>query len=244
MQHYVYLLVNFLTVIVCFVFSFHPKIKFYLYFRAFAKASLLVAVFFILWDVWFTRTGVWWFNERYILGIYFFHLPLEEVLFFICIPFSCIFTYFCMDRFLRIRVSERIERLVVFFSMFFSLLICSLYPGRLYTLVTFCTTFFTLGMLYFVLRVNWIGKASLVYSILMIGFFIVNGVLTGTGLTEPIVNYNPEELLNVRLLTIPVEDAVYGYEMFLWNVFFFLYFSKSLKDRRRAQKSSTSEAHG
>jgi len=226
------------------VFSFHPKIKFYLYFRAFAKASLLVAVFFILWDVWFTRTGVWWFNERYILGIYFFHLPLEEVLFFICIPFSCIFTYFCMDRFLRIRVSERIERLVVFFSMFFSLLICSLYPGRLYTLVTFCTTFFTLGMLYFVLRVNWIGKASLVYSILMIGFFIVNGVLTGTGLTEPIVNYNPEELLNVRLLTIPVEDAVYGYEMFLWNVFFFLYFSKSLKDRRRAQKSSTSEAHG
>ncbi|WP_435524247.1 lycopene cyclase domain-containing protein [Chryseobacterium indoltheticum] len=35
------------------------------------------------------------------------------------------------------------------------------------------------------------------------------------------VNYNPDNFLGIRILTIPVEDAVYGYEMILWNIFLF-----------------------
>jgi lycopene cyclase domain-containing protein len=60
-----------------------------------------------------------------------------------------------------------------------------------------------------------------VYLLLLIPFFIVNGILTGTGLEEPVVWYNDEENLGIRLLTIPVEDVVYGFELFLLTVFFF-----------------------
>ena len=63
----------------------------------------------------------------------------------------------------------------------------------------------------------------------MLGFLPVNGILTGTGLDSPIVNYNPNEFLGIRILTIPIEDAVYGYTQFLLVLYFFKEFQKSKK---------------
>ena len=82
MQSYTYILIDFLTVIVCFIFSFDRRIKFNRHFGAFLKASTLVAIPFILWDVLFTHMGVWWFDTSYTLGLTIFGLPLEEWLFF------------------------------------------------------------------------------------------------------------------------------------------------------------------
>ena len=45
----------------------------------------------------------------------------------------------------------------------------------------------------------------------MLGFFPVNGILTGSGLPSPVVNYNTDEIFNIRLWTIPIEDTAYGF---------------------------------
>ncbi len=66
--HYTYLLINFFTVIICFVFSFDKRIRFDRYFGAFLKAVVVVSIPFVAWDVWFAQTGVWWFNDVYTLG--------------------------------------------------------------------------------------------------------------------------------------------------------------------------------
>lgn len=230
MWQYTYLAINFFTIIICFIFSFHPKIKFNRHFRAFIMASVLVASVFIAWDVWFTANGVWWFNDRYLIGIRLFGLPLEELLFFICIPFSCVFTYHCLDRFFKLDWNVSIEKIFVIVSAVVCFIIAYLFKDRIYTLVTFTTTGASLLILYFVLKARWIGKASFVYLILMPGFFAVNGILTGTGLESPIVNYNSGDFIGFRMLTIPVEDTVYGYEMILWNLFFFYKFKKNEQD--------------
>ena len=221
MWQYTYLLINFFTVIVCFLFSFHPKIKFNRHFKAFFMASALVAVFFIAWDAWFTKIGVWWFNDKYLLGFRIFGLPIEEILFFICIPFSCVFTYFCLDKFFNLNWKPTPERILVIVMMIFFLIIGIVYHDRIYTFVTMLTTVATLFVLHFILKVNWIGKATVIYLILSPGFLGVNGILTGTGLESPIVNYNLNNFIGIRMWTIPVEDAVYGFEMILWNLFFF-----------------------
>ncbi|MEY3102927.1 MAG: hypothetical protein RL558_1204 [Bacteroidota bacterium] len=44
---------------------------------------------------------------------------------------------------------------------------------------------------------------------------MVNGILTGAFLAEPIVWYNDAENLELRIGTIPVEDALYGMLMML-----------------------------
>jgi len=35
-----------------------------------------------------------------------------------------------------------------------------------------------------------------------------------------------DQILNIRILTIPVEDAVYGYAQFMLNIYFFKQFQK------------------
>ncbi|WP_144281655.1 lycopene cyclase domain-containing protein [Chryseobacterium echinoideorum] len=230
MWQYTYLAINFFTIVICFIFSFHPKIKFNRHFKAFMLASVLVASVFIAWDVWFTANGVWWFNDRYLIGARLFGLPLEELLFFICIPFSCIFTYHCLDKFFNLDWNVNIEIIFVIVSAIACFIIAYLFKDRIYTLVTFMTTGASLLILYFILKARWIGKASFVYFILMPGFFAVNGILTGTGLESPIVNYNPDDFIGLRMMTIPVEDTVYGYEMILWNLFFFYKFKKNEQD--------------
>jgi len=226
MLQYTYLAINFFTIIICFIFSFHPKIKFHRHFKAFLLSSIIVALFFIAWDVWFTANGVWWFNDKYLIGKRLFGLPIEELLFFICIPFSCVFTYFCLDKFFKLDWKPSVEKVFVIISIISCLILAILFRDKIYSFVTFLTTAITLIILYFVLKVKWIGKASFIYLILMPGFLAVNGILTGTGLDSPIVNYNPKDFIGFRILTIPIEDTVYGYEMILWNLFFFHKFKK------------------
>lgn len=226
MKPYTYLLIDFLTVVICFICSFDKRIQFNKHFPAFLKASVLVAIPFIAWDIWFTAHQVWWFNTAYTTGLIFFGLPIEEWLFFICIPFSCVFTYFCLDKFFDLTWANSFNNIIVLVSLITCTVIALLHDDKIYTLVTATATASTLIYLHFIKRIRWIGQASLVFSILMLGFFPVNGVLTGSGLESPIVNYNPKSLLNIRILTIPIEDAVYGYTQFLLNIYLFKLFQK------------------
>jgi lycopene cyclase domain-containing protein len=228
MKAFTYLLINFLTVIICFIFSFDKRIQFNKQFPAFLKASILVAIPFIAWDVWFTQHGVWWFNTNYTTGIIILGLPIEEWLFFICIPFACVFTFFCLDKFFNLSWADAFNNIIVFVSVIICVLMALLHHDKMYTFVTSMVTAVTLIYLHFFARVPWIGRASLVFLILMLGFFPVNGVLTGMGLESPVVNYNPDEFLNFRLITIPIEDAVYGYTQFLLNIYLFKIFQKQL----------------
>lgn len=61
---------------------------------------------------------------------------------------------------------------------------------------------------------------------MLIPFFIVNGVLTGTGITDQVVWYNDEQNLGIRMGTIPVEDSVYAFSLILMGLGLFEYFSK------------------
>lgn len=227
MMAYTYSLVLFFTALICFVVSFDRRLRFDRHFGAFIKAAVLVAIPFIAWDVWFTAKGVWWFNTDYTLGIVIAGLPLEEWLFFICIPFSCVFTYYCLDKFYKMEWLSGFNNLIVFVTVIVCSVVALLHYDKIYTLVTAIATILTLIYLHFIVRAKWISKASFVFSVLMLGFFPVNGVLTGFGLESPIVNYNPNSFLGIRMITIPIEDAVYGYTQFLLVLYFFKLFSKN-----------------
>lgn len=217
-----YLLVNFFTVFIPVIYSFHPKIKFYKTWKSFFIAAFIIALVFALWDAVFTHLGVWSFNPRYVTGIYILKLPVEEWLFFICIPFSCVFTYYCLDRFYNLAWNKGAEKL---FGLVLSVLLLTtsiFFYNRLYTSATFISTAIICLTLLFVLKIQWFGKAVTVYALLLIPFLIVNGILTGSGLSEPVVRYNSLENMGIRLFTIPVEDVFYGFELFLLNLFLYL----------------------
>jgi lycopene cyclase domain-containing protein len=232
-----YLLIDFFTVIIPLLFSFHPKIKFYKTWKAFFVASFLVALIFLIWDKVFMELGVWSFNTRYITGVFFWQLPVEEILFFICVPFSCVFTYFCLDKFYRLAWDLKTESVFCVILSTGLLIAGILFIGKLYTSVTFFSTAFVCLSLKFIFKINWFGKAISVYIILLIPFLIVNGILTGTGLEEPVVRYNNSENLNIRLFTIPIEDIFYGFELILLNLFIYLQLLRKKDSRGKIVKS-------
>lgn len=225
---YTYLLINFFTIVIPFAFSFHPKLKFYKTWNAFLPAVLITGIIFIAWDAWFTRLGVWGFNMRYVTGIEVAGLPVEEVLFFLCIPYACVFTYHCFSIFLPDKVNNYRHNLITILFITFLLIIGSLFNENIYTIITFFSLAALLAISAWFFKVNWLTKFYLIYAILLIPFLIVNGLLTGTGLEQPVVWYNEAEIIGWRLLTIPFEDIFYGMELILLNVLIYEYLKKKI----------------
>jgi len=222
---FTYLLIDLFSVMIPAIFSFHPKIRFCEKFKAFFAANAVSAICFIPWDVAFTAKGIWGFNEQYIVGLHFLNLPVEEVLFFFCIPFACLFTYHCFIVIFRKRPGGK--RVTGF-------LICILFIAgiffweKTYTAATFISTALLLFVCSYILNIDWAGQLYRVYAFLLIPFFVVNGILTGTGLTEPIVWYNNNETMSFRILTIPFEDVFFGFELIFMTTFFYELFQKLL----------------
>lgn len=214
---YFYLLINFFTILIPFIFSFHPKLNFYKNWKPFFIANLCVAMLFIAWDSWFTCMGVWGFNPQYVCGLYLGNLPVEEVLFFICIPYACIFTYHCINLFYNIKWFPAFEK--IFLTGFSLALIAAglCFPDRWYTSVTFISLGSLLLILKYGLKVNSLPKLFSIYGLLLIPFFVVNGLLTGSWNNQVVVWYNNQENLGIRMLTIPFEDIFYGFEMVVLN---------------------------
>lgn len=223
---FTYALILFFTVIICLIASFDRRIKFDQHFSAFLKAAIVVAIPFIAWDIYFTAKGVWWFNTDYTMGLNIAGLPLEEMLFFIFIPFSCVFTFYTIDKYYKWNALSGFNNILVFVSVIVLSVVALLNTDKIYTLVIAVVTIATLIYLHFIARSEWITKASVVFTILMLGFFPVNGILTGSFIENPIVNYNPNDFLGIRMFTIPIEDAVYGYSQFLLVLYFFKQFQK------------------
>lgn len=62
--------------------------------RRLLLALLPVVVVFSVWDVVGIVRGHWWYNQRFVSGIHLpFAMPLEELVFFVCIPICGLLTY-------------------------------------------------------------------------------------------------------------------------------------------------------
>ncbi len=230
MQHFLYLTVDFFSLLFPFLFSFYPKAPFYKKWKYLFPAIAVPGILFIIWDILFTRMGVWGFNPTYLCGIYFFNLPLEEILFFICIPYSCVFTYEAVNYFAKRKMlSDRWTEFISDVMIFALLIVGTLHHDRWYTSVTFFATAIFVLLLRRVWKVGFLNNFFFSYVFILIPFFIVNGILTGTGLDQPVVWYNNSENLGIRMGTIPIEDTFYGMLLLMMNVAVFEYLQARTK---------------
>jgi lycopene cyclase domain-containing protein len=62
------------------------------------------------------------------------------------------------------------------------------------------------------------GRLYLAFGMILIPFFIVNGILTGSFIDDQVVWYNNDENLGIRIGTIPLEDTFYALLLFTMNV--------------------------
>lgn len=223
--NYLYLIIDLACFLATFIFSFHPKIRFNKSWKSFLLANITVAFFFVSWDILFTYWGIWSFNKNYTLPISVLNLPVEEILFFIAIPYSCIFTYSVVKKHYTVKNEVLFKGISV--SLIFSLLALGLiFLSKIYTSSTFLLLSLLLLLLQFGIKVKWLPHFYVAFALILVPFFISNGILTGGFTPQAVVNYNDNYNLSIRLYTIPIEDIFYGMLLILLNVALFEYFNR------------------
>ena len=217
---FTYLLINFITLLFPIVLSFDKKVQFHKSWKFIWPGIILTGLVFLFWDVLFTVDGVWWFNPKYITGITVFRLPVEEILFFLTVPFACLFIYACLNYYIKREIDIRLTRIISNLIIIFSILILIFYHHRMYTRVTFTLLAFLVIMFQFIFKVRWLNRFYVAYLVALIPFYIINGILTGL----PVVLYNDAQNLGRRIGSIPIEDHFYCMALLLLNIGFFEYF--------------------
>jgi|TARA_B100000497_G_scaffold49538_1_gene57089 lycopene cyclase domain-containing protein len=187
---------------------------------------------FIPWDVIFTINGIWGFNPDYFLNTKILSLPLEEWLFFICIPFACVFTHYALLLYFpKMKLGENSSKSIAVGLMLTLVFVLIFNYDKWYTLVNFSLA---IPLTLIVLKYNpkLLQHFFLTFLVMLIPFFIVNGVLTGSWIENQVVWYNNAENLGIRMGTIPIEDSIYAYSMILMSLFFFeLLSSRHISDQ-------------
>ena len=202
------------------------KLDFIKDWKNFGISTTFIAILFLIWDVIFTSSGIWGFNDDFCLGIYFLKIPLEEWLFFFIIPFCSLFTHFAFFYALpNIKLPKGLTLIISLCLIILSVVLIYSNLQKSYTVVNFSFLLITivLGTIY---RLKLLQQFYISFLIILIPFIIVNGILTGAVTEAPIVWYNDLENLGIRLYTIPIEDVGYAFSMLFGNLLIF----KILKD--------------
>ncbi|MFT5915746.1 MAG: lycopene cyclase domain-containing protein [Flammeovirgaceae bacterium] len=222
MAIYTYLLLNILTISYPLYKSFDSRVDFYKKWKNLFIAISITGAVFLYWDYLFTDWGVWSFNEEYILGIHFFQLPIEEWLFFLTVPFACIFIHEVLKYFVKKDILQPYTKQITLFLIILFGVISTKNPDKLYTFVNFGLATILLGVHWSLFDKQMIGRFYLTYLVTLIPFLIVNGILTYL----PVVEYDNAENLRFRIGTIPIEDMVYSMILLFMNLTIYEYLNR------------------
>lgn len=219
-MQYTYSLILLGTLIGPLFLSFEDKVRFVEKWRFMLVGILVVGSIFIGWDSIFTTNAVWSFNKKYHLNMLIAGLPLEECLFFVIVPFAGVFIYENI-RYFNVRFNDLLSTTIYGFLGLLVLTITAINSSKTYTFVN-GIAFSAFTMIIISQRYKWLKNSLIAYSIILIPFLIVNGLLTSI----PVVLYNPAQNLGIRIYTIPVEDIFYGWTLMLGNIWFYEQFRK------------------
>lgn len=227
-----YLLLDALILLFPFLLSFTWKFRYYKFYKPLFASIVIVGGVYILWDIIVTARGDWWFNHEYLVDVGFTlgGIPIEEALFFVVVPYSCIFIYenlqyFFNDKKIRFNTWIYYGMAVILF------IVGAMFYHQDYTILAL----FSVGA-FFIIAATWFPKILesrnywIYILISFVAFLIFNYLLTSI----PIVLYNPnaiwggtvDQIWYGRFITIPFEDFFYNFSMLSFYLMLYIYFKE------------------
>jgi lycopene cyclase domain-containing protein len=209
-----YFLINLAIILGPLCLTRDKNVAYYRHLPALGSSIFVVSSTYIGWDMLVTHWGDWSFNPRYVSGIQIVNLPLEEILFFVTVPYACLFIYEVV--LLKSRKQNwniPVGLLVAAFAMLVAGSVAYSNQGYTSKALGSCALFLALAA--------WLDQPLLKnraywlwLSICLIPFLIVNSILTAL----PVVQYHPDAIWGVRFITIPLEDFFYNYSLLSFYV--------------------------
>jgi lycopene cyclase domain-containing protein len=241
MSSWTYLWVDLGVLLIPLVASFDKRVAFVKEWKAFWPACLLTMAGFVAWDVAFTQAGIWGFNPKHLIGIDLLGLPLEEWLFFIAVPYACVFSYACLKKYVPQSPLGMSHGVVTSVMLALTIGLALTFWERAYLGLTSA------------LCAGWLGYAAwrwktymshfwVAFALLLVPFILSNGILTGISFWEyPVLHHNPSAIEDHivwynnlhnsgwRIFSMPVDDLLYGLLLIGINVSLFEGFKSSFQ---------------
>ncbi len=233
---YLYLTVDLAVLAIPLAFSFDRKVRFVRFWPALFPAIAVMMALFIPWDIAFTERGIWGFNADYLSGVWIAGIPLEEWLFFICIPYACVFTYESLKHYVPTAPLANAALPATILLAVASTAMALAMSDRYYIATTAALNALLCGGLALAAARQpavreWNHRLWFAYLPLLVPFILSNGVLTGLrfwqypslnrdvqGISDQIVWYNNDHNLQLRIFSMPVDDLFYGFLMIALTV--------------------------
>jgi lycopene cyclase domain-containing protein len=206
------------SAIIPLIFSFDKKVWFFQYWKSLFPAMIITGSLFIAADVFFVRKGIWGFNPAYHSGILILGLPLEEWLFFIFIPYACVFTHYVfISYFPFASVGKTTGNLISAIIILSLVIVVILNWQKSYTVFIFTILIISI-IAAAVFSKDLLNRFYLSFLVILIPFFLVNSLLTGTFIREPVFWYDETQILGLRIISVPIEDAGFAFSLVLLNL--------------------------
>ncbi len=220
-----YLCLNLAIVAFPLLFSFERRMKFYKRIKPLVVALLLVGILFVAWDIFATFRGHWSFNPDYVNEQEFLGLPLEEILFFITVPYSCLFVFNSVNHFLGDKILFSLRKWVPTVISFLFILCAFGFYNKEYTFLAILSVGLTTMFVSITNLKLFSSRAYWIYTFLtLLLFLIFNYILT----SFPIVQYSSKAITGFRITTIPIEDFLFNFSMLTNYLAVYIWSSKKL----------------
>jgi lycopene cyclase domain-containing protein len=227
--HYLYIYMHLFALIPVLALSFDKKVAYYKKWKYLIPTLFTVALIFWAWDIAKTYFQVWGFNPRYYTFLV-LNLPIEEWLFFITFPFCSVFIYECLEAYFPKDGLRKWDGPLSIFFGFGFLTVGLMYWGNSYTATTWIPAGLYALWHFWTFENAYRTRFYRAFFVGLIPFFLVNSVFTGVATLEPIVIYNPEEYLGIRIGTIPLDDFAYNFLLQFMILTLYLY-RRSFKNK-------------
>lgn len=214
-----YLLINIAIIFFPLILSFDKNLKFYKKVPYVLQSVAFISTAYIVWDVIATKRGDWAFNPEHLIGINILGLPIEEILFFITVPYSCIFIYETVCFYIKETKLNFNGKLFLIPAILIIILGIIFYDQNYTFTVSIFVGAFFIGAILFNQSLLASRNFWITMLISFLPFLIVNYFLTSI----PVVTYNDTAFSGKRFITIPYEDFLYSFSMIsLWILFYVL----------------------
>jgi lycopene cyclase domain-containing protein len=209
-----YLIFNAVIIAGPLLYSFDDEIRYVDHWKSAAAGIVAGLVPFIIWDALVTGRH-WWFNKSFTSGITIAGLPLGEWLFFITVPFACIFVWEIITY--RKELNQIDSLKLIYYVLFagIGIGIWAFASGLEYTGLVLIALGAVAMLDMFTNSYVLLQSRTYLFLAIVIGLVLVfNGYLTA----RPVVLYGEQYQLSFRIITIPIEDFFYGFSLLLLNV--------------------------
>ena len=204
-----------------FALSFHESVKFYTHWPAAGLALAVTGILYLFWDSLVVRRGDWAFNPKFTGDFRIFHLPIGEILFFLAVPYACLFLFEVVRHYFPTVDLFPVQATSLYIGAMVFVAAAWFFRHLGYTLLSLASVAIFLSTLALTYP-SLAGRSEfwIWFGLCFVAFSVVNGIYTAL----PTIFYNPKAMWGIRVGPIPLEDFFYNLSYLGLTLCFYLLF--------------------